>query len=85
MQRSAFSFQLHEIKDEIMLVRTGHIMAEINSEIKHYSPGEMIFIPRQTIHRIEAMVDSCIYEFSTNFLDDIIRISDDFGRVEKKV
>lgn len=44
-------------------------------------PGQVIHIPPKTIHRIEALEDSYIFEISTPELTDVIRHQDDYGRI----
>ena len=78
----SLSRQYHKEKDEFMMLKTGHIELEINSEIKHLSPGEMVAIPAGTIHRLKAVQDSCVYEWSSNHLDDVVRLEDKYGRIQ---
>ena len=42
--------------------------------------GEKFEIIPPTIHRIEALEDSEIFEVSTPELDDIVKLQDDYGR-----
>ncbi len=43
-------------------------------------PGESIHIPAKLIHQIEAVIDSDVLEASTPELDDLVRLSDRYGR-----
>ncbi len=52
-------------------------------EEKILQPGEKIDISPKTIHRIEALEDSEIFEVSTPELDDIVKLADDYGRTGK--
>ena len=45
------------------------------------NPGEHYTIEPGVIHRMEAIIDSLYLESSTNFLDDVIRLEDKYGRV----
>jgi hypothetical protein len=40
-----------------------------------------VHIPPRTIHQIEAVEDSDVLEASTPELDDLVRLSDRYGRV----
>ena len=52
-----------------------------NLEIMHLKVGEHYTIEPLVVHRMEAVVDSLYMESSTNFLDDVIRLEDKYGRV----
>ena len=43
-------------------------------------PGETIDLPSGTVHRLLALEDSEILETSSPELDDMVRLSDDYGR-----
>ena len=79
------SKQFHEVKTETMMVTKGlvRIYADFNDQgvvDKTYLPGEYIHIPAGTVHRLEAIVDSCVIEVSTPELSDVVRLEDDYGR-----
>jgi mannose-6-phosphate isomerase len=46
-------------------------------------PGDRLHIAPRTIHRMTAIEDSDIFEVSTPELDDVVRLEDRYGRVEK--
>jgi mannose-6-phosphate isomerase-like protein (cupin superfamily) len=79
------SLQYHERKHETVYVRRGLINATIATsggrmrQVKLY-PGDMLDVPAGRVHRFEALEDSEIFEVSTPELDDIVRLSDDYGR-----
>ena len=78
------SCQYHERKDETMHVLSGELIlrtgpADAMTE-RPFRAGESVHIPVRMIHQIEAIVDSDVLEASTSELDDIIRISDRYGR-----
>ena len=80
------SFQYHEKKHETFYVLKGKLKFYIgnhkdNLEIMFLEEGDHYTIKPLVIHRMEAMVDSLYLESSTNFLDDVIRIEDKYGRV----
>lgn len=47
------------------------------------NPGDKFDILPYTIHRIEGLEDSIIFEVSTSELEDVIRLADDYGRPER--
>lgn len=81
----ALSLQLHERKDETVAVQSGHIVLDIGRsedalESFAVSPGESVRITPTTVHRMTAVTDSYVLEASTTELDDVIRLSDRYGR-----
>ena len=43
-------------------------------------PGEARHVPTGRIHRYEALERTELFEVSTPELDDVVRLSDDYGR-----
>ena len=83
------SFQYHEEKEETIFVRSGTLYLETSgfldengdSRIIELTEGMSFHIPPLYTHRFEARDgDVELFEVSTNHLDDIIRLSDDYGR-----
>lgn len=80
------SCQYHERKDETMHVLSGELIlriwptADAPPEERAFRAGESVHIPPGMIHSIEAVVDSDVLEASTPELDDIIRLTDRYGR-----
>jgi mannose-6-phosphate isomerase len=80
------SCQYHERKDETMHVLSGEVIlrlwdkpdAEPHERRMHV--GDSVHVTPGTIHSIEAVVDSDVLEASTPELDDIVRLSDRYGR-----
>lgn len=79
------SLQLHEEKDESILVVKGRLRLhsgptreEVSSRI--LEEGESAHIPPGLIHRFEAAEDTELIEVSTPQLMDVIRLEDDYGR-----
>lgn len=54
-----------------------------NLQEKILNQGEKFDIEPLTLHRIEALEDSEIFEVSTPELDDIVKLADDYGRTGK--
>jgi mannose-6-phosphate isomerase len=79
------SLQLHERKDETILVISGRMRLHCDGPdgvlgTTELGPGEHRRIPVGTIHRFEAIERCEVIEISTPELDDVIRLEDDFGR-----
>jgi len=82
----SLSLQYHEVKDEAWLIQSGRVRLELgavgDAELQeqvvgagacfHYTPG--------TVHRVTALEDTDIVEVSTPQLDDVVRLSDAYGR-----
>lgn len=86
------SLQFHEYKEEINLLFDGNIKLvyqDINNlkflKEKALTPLSTIYVKPKIVHRIMAISDSTLYEISTPFLDDVIRISDDFNRHDGRI
>ncbi|MFH1721130.1 MAG: cupin domain-containing protein [Candidatus Altiarchaeota archaeon] len=75
------SLQFHEVKKESMYVLEGKMLLVLGEESFEVSEGQAVTILSGTKHRIEALTDIKVIEFSTPELDDIVRIEDDYGRV----
>jgi quercetin dioxygenase-like cupin family protein len=80
----ALSLQYHNIKDETIMVWTGKIKFEIKEKGRIFTrellPLERVHVPPGTVHRMTAIEDSDILEVSTPELDDVVRLSDRYGR-----
>ena len=83
----ALSLQYHTRKDETILLWSGRILMEVQEGAdlakREMRPGERLHITPGTIHRMTAIEDSDIIEVSTPELDDVVRLEDRYGRVEK--
>lgn len=79
------SLQIHEKKMETQYLYKGKIkiyLGEKQEDLKEIilNPGDKVEIPPHTVHRVEALEDSEIFEVSTPELDDVIKLADDYGR-----
>jgi len=80
------SRQYHHRKDETMHVLSGELVLRTwaaedgPADERAFRPGETAHIPPGLIHQIEAVVDSDVLEASTPELDDLVRLSDRYGR-----
>ncbi len=80
------SLQYHERKDESMYVLRGELLLRTAPrpgaplEERVLREGESCHIPPLLVHQVEAVVDTDILEASSPELDDLVRISDRYGR-----
>src|SRR6476646_976465 len=81
----ALSLQYHERKDECQYVVSGSVDIELGGEdgvltTHRMRAGDTLHIKPGTRHRITAVEDTVIFEVSTPEIDDVIRLSDRYGR-----
>lgn len=79
------SLQYHREKDESLLVIRGRLRLHLEDEsgvmrAHDLGPGDHRRIPVGRKHRFEALERVELVEVSTPELDDVVRITDDFGR-----
>jgi len=78
------SCQYHNVKDETMHVLRGELILRLGQGAERTEQrlrvGESVRIRPGVIHEIEAVVDSDVLEASTPELDDLVRLSDRYGR-----
>jgi quercetin dioxygenase-like cupin family protein len=82
------SLQYHNYKCETIYVLSGRLRIYIgeskeNLDSKIFVQGETITIKPGIVHRMEGVEDSEYLEASTPEMDDVVRIEDDYQRVEK--
>ena len=80
------SLQYHQVKDETMLLQSGEIELLLEDDqgelvARRLQAGVSVHIPPGRKHRLTAITDADVIEVSTPELDDVVRISDDHGRV----
>jgi mannose-6-phosphate isomerase len=80
----ALSVQYHNAKDETVHLLTGELVYRVQMgealEDMHLKAGESFRITPHTIHQMEAVTDCDVLEVSTPELDDVVRLSDRYGR-----
>jgi mannose-6-phosphate isomerase len=78
------SLQFHNKKDETVHLLSGEIAYRVKTgevlEDMHLRIGESFRITPGTIHQMVALTDCDVLEVSTPELDDVVRLSDKFGR-----
>jgi mannose-6-phosphate isomerase len=83
-----YSLQYHEHKIETQYVYKGKVKLTYGTDKndlkeKILNEGEKIEVTPLTIHRLEALEDSQIFEVSTPDLEDVVKLEDDYGRTGK--
>ena len=81
----ALSLQYHDRKDEYQYVVKGCVDVELGGPdgalaTHRMQAGDTLHIKPGTRHRITAVEDTDIFEVSTPELDDVVRLSDRYGR-----
>ena len=80
------SVQYHNRKDETIYLLSGKIAFRIGKnggevlEDVMLTPGESFHVTPGTIHQMAAVTDCDVLEVSTPELDDVVRLSDKYGR-----
>ncbi len=82
------SLQRHQHRDEHWYIVAGEALMTLDNQQLQLHQGDSIDIPRRTVHRIEntTEADMTFIEVQSGDYfgeDDIERLEDDFGRVEK--
>jgi len=84
----ALSLQYHNQKDETIYLYSGKLLFEIERDgqlaRQELRPGEAVHVTPKTVHRMTAIEDCDVFEVSTPELDDVVRLDDRYGRVEKQ-
>ena len=83
-----YSLQYHEKKQETQYIYSGKVKLTYGTDQtalqeKILNPGDKIDVTPYTIHRLEALEDSEVFEVSTPELDDVVKLHDDYGRSGK--
>ncbi|HET7622291.1 MAG TPA: cupin domain-containing protein [Gemmatimonadaceae bacterium] len=80
----ALSVQYHERKDETVYLLSGELIywVKLDGELRDMKlkVGDAFRITPGTVHYMEAVTDCDVLEASTPDLDDVVRLSDRYGR-----
>jgi len=80
----ALSVQYHHLKDETIYLLSGQMIYRIweNEQPRDVGlkPGDAFRNEPGTIHQMEAVTDCDVLEVSTPHLDDVVRLTDRYGR-----
>ncbi len=85
-KNEAFSLQYHKEREEFWLIISGSGTVQIGEEVFEIKQSSRFFIPKGVNHRINAgEEDVVVLEISTGNFDeeDIVRLEDRYGRVNK--
>lgn len=74
------SYQYHNNKEETIYIISGVVEVVTEGETHELHTGASFHIKPGFKHRFRAIYDSVISEVSTPFLEDIVRIQDDYDR-----
>jgi mannose-6-phosphate isomerase-like protein (cupin superfamily) len=77
------SLQYHRFKSETMYVLSGTALITLGDATSAYGPGQFVHIPVGVVHRLAAPEGDApaeVLEVSTDHLDDVVRLVDDYGR-----
>lgn len=98
-QGTQTSLQYHNFKEETNVIMKGNasLVFKENQTIENdlvqpedlgkldFNEPTCLHITPKTIHRLKAVTDLLLFEVSTPFLDDVIRIQDDTKRVDGRI
>jgi len=80
----ALSVQYHNVKDETVYLLSGDLIYRVwDGDTPHnvdLTVGQAFRITPGTVHQMEAVTDCDVLEVSTPHLDDVVRITDRYGR-----
>lgn len=85
----SLSLQFHREKDESWYVQSGRAELELGEvgdavlKKEVISAGAAFRYKPGTVHRVAALEDTTILEVSTPQLEDVVRLEDEYGRVDQ--
>jgi mannose-6-phosphate isomerase len=85
----SLSLQFHREKDESWLIQSGRAKLEMAAPGEKVPQSEVVGagaafrIRPGTVHRVTAVEDTMILEVSTPQLEDVVRLEDNYGRVDE--
>ena len=96
---SKTSLQYHNLKQEtnVLFVGRTNLHYKINNSVKNddvtscdlalveLAPISSIDVAPRVLHRLEAISDILLYETSTPYLDDVVRVTDDSHRPDGRI
>jgi mannose-6-phosphate isomerase-like protein (cupin superfamily) len=81
-----FSLQYHNEREEHWTIVEGIGILTQHGVESEMRPGEYVFIPRGGIHRLQAGKNGVTFieiQRGICYEEDIVRLEDDYGRIEK--
>ncbi len=84
----SLSYQYHRMKDETVRILSGRLRLEVADgdgprQQVELAPGDGWHITPGMRHRMTALEDTDVLEVSTPELDDVVRLEDRYGRVDR--
>lgn len=83
-----FSMHYHKVKDETFYVLTGKLYLETEyngvKESHLLQPGDIVHIKPNMLHRLTALTDAEIIEFSTHHMDEDSYRTSPSGKIDLK-
>ena len=77
------SLQYHNYKHETIYVLEGTLHIFFKDEWKEYNIGDFLVIEPKEVHRMKAVDNDGVYlESSTTELDDVVRLEDDYRKID---
>ena len=80
----SLSVQYHQVKDETIYLLSGQLIYRIwtdgTARDVDLAIGEAFHVTPGTIHQMEAVTTCDVLEVSTPHLDDVVRLTDRYGR-----
>lgn len=76
----SLSRQYHVEKHETLYFQRGRGRLLVGAAWQPVGPGTVVTLPPGTTHQLEAITDLAVIEVSTPHLDDVVRLSDRYGR-----
>ncbi|MGH7882680.1 MAG: cupin domain-containing protein [Candidatus Dormibacteraceae bacterium] len=80
----ALSLQYHCQKEESILLASGLLDLELDGEVHRLRPGDCAHIKPGVRHRMVAVEESELFEVSSAFVEDVVRLEDRYGRVDSQ-
>ena len=78
------SRQYHHGRDELWVVLDQGASVELGDDVLSPAPGEKLYIPRETVHRLSCVGEQPVRILEVSFgefdEDDIVRLEDVYGR-----
>ncbi len=81
------SLQYHRVKHETLQLASGRALLEthVDGQITRHTMDQPVEVPPGTVHRVTALEDCEILELSSTELDDVVRLEDDYGRIDAAI
>jgi mannose-6-phosphate isomerase len=80
----ALSVQYHNVKDETVYLMSGQLIYRVwegdTPRVVPLAIGDAYRVTAGTVHQMEAVTDCDVLEVSTPHLDDVVRLTDRYGR-----